>query len=56
MANDRLKELLSKPLKELTEDEEKELKDLVCAVAGIEINPPGEGAAPPEKEEKEEGQ
>jgi len=37
MANDRLKEILEKDFADLTEDEWKEVKDLVAAVAGIEL-------------------
>jgi len=37
MANDRLKEILEKDFADLTEDEWKEVRDLVSAVAGIEL-------------------
>ena len=54
MANDRLKELLEKELADLTEDEWKEVRDLVSAVAGIELEKKEEGEGGAGEEKKEE--
>ena len=44
MANDRLKELLEKDFADLTEDEWKEVRDLVSAAVGIELEKKEEAA------------
>jgi len=52
MAEDRIKEILSKDFSDLTEDEWKELQDLVSALTEIEE---GEGEAEAPSEGGEEG-